>query len=157
MIEFALAAPILVTLLLNLFDFSELIWATMQTDYSAQIGAQAALKNCAGGTLPAKTNCASLDSAVTTAIQSTSLGSSVSLATGYPGESYYCVSGTSLQSLGGYSSPPSPFDCSAAGNAGVAPGDYIAVNVNYSYTPTFSGLSLASSQTLTGSAMQRLQ
>ena len=43
-IEFALAAPILVVLLLNLFDFSVLTWSIMQTDNSAQMGAQAAFK-----------------------------------------------------------------------------------------------------------------
>src|SRR5215469_11809542 len=53
LIEFGLVAPILVTLLLNLYDFSVLLWAAMQTDYAAQMGAQAAVKTCAGGTLPA--------------------------------------------------------------------------------------------------------
>ena len=157
LIEFALVAPILVLLLLNLFDFSSLIWARMQTDYAAQMGAQAALKTCSGGTLPAISNCSTLNTAITNAIQGTSLGSGVSLASGYPTETYYCVSGTALQSVGTYSSPPSPFDCSAAGNSAVVPGDYVSVQVNYSYQPTFSGLSLASSQTLTSSALERLQ
>ena len=158
LIEFAFVAPILVTLLLNLFDFSSLIWAKMETDYSAQIGAQAAFKSCAGGTMPAMTNCAGLNATVTTAAQSTSLGSNVSLASGYPTENYYCTtSGNALQSVGTYSSPPSPFDCSATGNPGVTPGDYIVVQVTYSYTPTFSGLSLASSQTLTSTSLERLQ
>src|SRR6266566_4716233 len=138
MIEFALAAPILVVLLLNLVDFSVLIWATMQTDNSAQMGAQAAFKTCATGPLPAMTtgNCSTLTTAITTAMQSTALGSGITLASGYPAENYYCTSGTTLQSVGTYSLPPSPFDCSAAGNAAVMPGDYIVVKVNYSYTPT---------------------
>jgi Flp pilus assembly protein TadG len=157
LIEFALVAPILVTLLINLFDFSSLIWATMQTDYAAQMGAQAALKTCAGGTLPAISNCSGLTTAISNAIHGTSLGSGVNLASGYPTEIYYCVSGTSLQSVGDYSSPPSPFDCSAAGNSAVVPGDYVTVQVNYSYRPAFSGLSLASSRTLTSTAMERLQ
>jgi Flp pilus assembly protein TadG len=159
LIEFAIVAPILVILLLNLFDFSALIWAIMETDYSAQVGAQAAFKTCAGGSLPAMTtgNCPTLTTAITTAIQSTSLSSGVSLASGYPAETYYCTSGTTLQSVGTYSSPPSPFDCSSVGNPGVTPGDYIQVQVTYSYSPTFAGLSLASSQTLTGTAMERLQ
>jgi len=96
LIEFALVAPILALLLLNLFDFSSLIWATMETDYSAQVGAQAAVKACAGGSLPAVSNCAGLTTAVTNAIHGTSLGSAVSLASGYPTETYYCVSGTTL-------------------------------------------------------------
>jgi Flp pilus assembly protein TadG len=155
-LEFALAAPILVVLLLNLFDFSVLIWSTMQTDYSAQMGALAAFKLCAGGNPPALTNCTGLSTAVTTAAQSTSLGTGVTVASGYPGEEFYCVSGTTLQSIG--TSPPSPYNCSTATppNASAPPGDYIVVNVNYSYTPTFSGLSLASAHTLTATAMQRV-
>ena len=158
LIEFAFVAPILVTLLLNLFDFSSLIWARMEVDYSAQMGAQAAFKSCAGGAMPAMTNCAGLTTTVTTAAQGTSLGSGVSLASGYPTETYYCTTAANaLQSVGTYSSPPSPFDCSATGNPGVTPGDYIVVQVTYSYAPTFSGLSLASSQTLTGTSLERLQ
>jgi Flp pilus assembly protein TadG len=157
LIEFALVAPILVMLLLNLFDFSSLIWDRMQTDYAAQMGAQAALKTCAGGTLPAIGNCSGLNTAIANAIHGTSLGSGVSLTSGYPTETYYCVSGTALQSVGTYSSPPSPFDCSAAGNSAVVPGDYVTVQVSYSYTPTFASLSLASSQTLTSTALERLQ
>jgi Flp pilus assembly protein TadG len=157
LIEFALVAPILVLLLLNLFDFSSLIWSRMQTDYAAQMGAQAALKTCSGGTLPAISNCAGLNTAITNAIHGTSLGGNVSLASGYPAETYYCVSGTALQSVGTYSSPPSPFDCSAAGNSAVVPGDYVTVQVSYSYTPAFTGLSLASSQTMTSTALERLQ
>jgi Flp pilus assembly protein TadG len=158
MVEFALAAPILVLLLLNLFDFSVLIWSRMQTDYSAQMGAQAAFKLCGGGSPPQLTNCSGLTAAVTTAVQSTSLSTGVTLASGSPGEDFYCVSGTSttLQSIG--TSPPSPYDCSTAtpSDAAATPGDYIVVQVNYSYKPTFSGLSLASAQTMTARAMQRV-
>jgi len=155
-IEFALIAPILLVLIINILDFSLLIWARMQVDYSAQMGAQAAYKTCSTGTLPATTNCASLTTAVTTAAQATSLGTAVNLVSGYPSETYYCVSGTTLQSVGAYSSPPSPFNCSAAGSASTTPGDYIEVDVTYAYAPTFSGLSLASAQTLTAKAIQRL-
>jgi len=155
-IEFALVAPILVVLIVNILDFSSLIWDQMEVDYSAQMGAQAAYKTCSTQT-PAKTNCSGLSTAVTTAIQSTSLGTGVSLTSGYPTETYYCVSGTSLQSVGSYSSPPSPLDCSAAGSASTRPGDYIEVDVSYSYTPTFAGLSLASARTLTGKSMERLK
>jgi Flp pilus assembly protein TadG len=156
-LEFALAAPILVVVLLNLFDFSVLIWSTMQAENSAQMGAQAAFKTCAGGTPPALTNCSGLSAAVTTAAQSTSLGTGVTVASGYPSETFYCTSGTTLQSVG--TSPPSPYDCSGAtpSDAAATPGDYIVVQVNYSYTPTFRGLSLASAQTLTATALQRLQ
>jgi Flp pilus assembly protein TadG len=155
-IEFAFVASILVVMVMNILDFSLLIWAHMEVDYAAQMGAQAAYKTCSTGTLPATTNCASLNTAVTTAIQATSLGTAVTLASGNPTETYYCVSGTSLQSVGAYSLPPSPFNCSTAGNASATPGDYIGVSVTYSYTPTFAGLTLATAQTLTGSSVERL-
>lgn len=156
MIEFALIAPILVLLIVNILDFTMIIWDQMETDYSAQMGAQAAYKTCSTRTLPATPNCPGLTTTITTAIQSTTLGTGVSLAAGSPSETYYCVSGTTLQSVGSYSSPPSPFDCSAAGNAGVTPGDYIEVDVTYAYSPIFTGLSLVSAQTLTAKSMQRL-
>jgi len=153
-IEFALIAPILVVLIINILDFSMLIWARMQVDYSAQMGGRAAYKTCSTGTFPATTNCASLSTVVTTAIQATSLGTGVTLTSGYPTETYYCVSGTTLQSVATYPASP-PADCSAYGSSS-APGDYIEVDVTYAYAPTFAGLSLASAQTLTGKAIQRV-
>jgi hypothetical protein len=156
MIEFAFIAPILVLLIVNILDFTAIIWDQMETDYSAQMGAQAAYKTCSTRTLPATSNCPGLTTAITTATQSTTLGTAISLAAGSPSETYYCVSGTTLQSVGSYSSPPNPFNCSAAGNAGVTPGDYIEVDVTYAYTPTFAGLSLMSARTVTAKSMQRL-
>src|SRR5262245_10185586 len=57
MIEFAFIAPLFIVLILNILDFSRLIWARMEVDYSAQMGAQAAYKTCSTGTLQATTNC----------------------------------------------------------------------------------------------------
>jgi Flp pilus assembly protein TadG len=156
-VEFAFVAPVLVLLILNVVDFSALIWDQMAVDYSAQMGAQAAYKTCASGTLPAMANCSNLNTQVATAIHSTPLGSAIVLAKGSPAETYYCVSGTELRSVGTYSSPPNPFNCSAVGNAGGTPGDYIEVDVTYPYTPKFSGLSLARATTLTGKSMERLK
>jgi Flp pilus assembly protein TadG len=156
LLEFALVAPVLIVLIVNILDFSRLIWAQMEVEYSAQMGAQAAYKHCSTGTLPAKTNCTNLSSAVTTAVQSTSLGSAVAVTSGYPTETYYCISGTSLQPVGDYSTPPSPFDCSAAGNSAAKPGDYIEVNVDYAYSPTFAGLTLAVARTLRANSIERL-
>jgi Flp pilus assembly protein TadG len=156
-IEFALVSTILVPLLLNSIDFSFLIWAKMEVENAAQMGAQAAYATCSSGPLPATTGCANLSSAVTTAVQGTSLGTAVSLPGDSPDEDYGCTSGTTLKTVGDYSSPPNPFDCSAVGDPSHTPGDYVIVNVTYSYTPIFSGLSLAPSQTLRSSAIQRLQ
>jgi Flp pilus assembly protein TadG len=156
-IEFALVAPILATLLLNIVDFSMMLRAQLEVDNAAEAGAVAAYTTCVSSARPATTNCSTLTSVVTTAAQSTSLGTNVSLASGSPSETYYCAtSGNVLQSVGAYSAPPSPFNCSAAGNASETPGDYVAVNVTYSFTPIFNGLSFAPSETLTGSAIQRV-
>jgi len=76
-IEFAFVAPVLVVLIVNILDFSSLIWDQMEVDYSAQMGAQAAYKTCSTGTMPAKSNCTNLNTQVTTAVQSSSLGTSV--------------------------------------------------------------------------------
>jgi hypothetical protein len=144
---------------LNLVDFSVRIWSQMQLDNAAEIGAQAAYNACAGVAEPVTTNCTSMNSAVTTAIQSTSLGTNVTLASGSPTETYYCTntSTNTLQSVGTPSSPPSPFDCTAAGNPSVTPGDYITVKVNYTFNPMFPGLSLLSSSTLSSTGLTRLQ
>jgi Flp pilus assembly protein TadG len=155
MIEFAFVAPILVVLIINILDFASLIWDKMEVDYSAQMGAQAAYKTCSTGTMPATSNCTNLNTQVTTAIHSTSLGTGVALATGSPSETYYCVSGTTLESVATYPSSP-PADCSAYGSTS-APADYIEVDVTYSYAPTFAGLSLASAQTLSGKSVERLK
>ena len=156
-IEFALTAPMLALVILNVVDFGLLIMDSMDVASSAQMGAQAAYKKCAAGPTPATTKCPALSAAVTTAIQGSSLGTGVTLASGSPSEAYYCLSGTTLQQVGTASAPPNPFNCSAVGNPGTAPSDYIQISVNYSYQPVFPGLSLASAQTLTRTAMERLQ
>ncbi len=158
-IEFALIGSIFAVLLLNIVDFAFLIWSQMEVDHAAEAGVQAAYNTCSSGTMPATTNCPTMNSVITNAAQSTSLGSSVTLASGSPAEAYYCTAGTTLQPPDGYpyNEPPSPFDCSQYGNPTTAPGDYVRVSVNYSFTPLFGGLSFVGTQTLSGSGMQRLQ
>jgi hypothetical protein len=78
-----------------------------------------------------------LTGAITTAIQSTSLGTAMALASGYPTEGYYCVNSSNvLQSVGSLSAKPS--DCSAAGSSTTSPGDYVQVEVTYAYSPLFA-------------------
>jgi hypothetical protein len=98
--------------------------------------AQAAMKICDQNALPATTNCSGLNDAITSAIHNTSLGTAVSLASGYPIEGYYCTNSSNvLQYVSGVSSKPS--NCSAAGDATVAPADYIQVQVSAPYQPLF--------------------
>jgi hypothetical protein len=114
----------------------------MQVADAAQIGAQTAWQTCnSASLLPATQNCSGLSAAITTAIQSTALGSRVSLSPGHPAEGYYCVSASgALQSVGSLSNKPS--DCSAVGSASTSPGDYVQINVTASYAPLFPGLTV---------------
>jgi Flp pilus assembly protein TadG len=137
-IEFAGAAMLLVVGLLNAVDLSYYEYRRMEVENAAEAGAQAAWSTCNDPStmLPAIQNCSGLNAAITAAIQSTSLGSAVSLASGYPAEGYYCVSSSNaLQSVGALSSKPA--NCSAAGNPNASPGDYIQVGVTFSYAPLF--------------------
>lgn len=141
-IEFAAAATLLVGVLANAIDFNDYEYRSMQVADAAQVGAQSAWKTCASSSsLPATQNCSGLNAAITTAIQSTALGSRVSLAAGYPREGYYCVNASgALQSVGSLSSKPS--NCSAAGNAATSPGDYVQIQVTAQYTSLFPGLTV---------------
>jgi uncharacterized membrane protein len=144
-IEFALSAMFLVAGLLNAVDMGFYEYRRMEVENAAEVGAQAAWKTCYDQSfmLPATQNCPGLNAAITTAIHSTSLGSAVTLAPGYPVEGYYCASSTgTLQSVGSLSSKPA--DCSAAGNSNASPGDYIQVEVSFSYAPLFPGVTVMS-------------
>jgi Flp pilus assembly protein TadG len=148
-IEFAAVAMLLVVILGNAVDFGVYQYRSMQVEEAAQVGAQTAWKTCnTTNLLPATQNCttangaaANLNAAVTTAIQSTALGTRATLASGYPAEGYYCVNSSgALESVGSLSSKPT--DCSAAGNANASPGDYVQIAVTAAYSPIFPGLSV---------------
>jgi len=138
-VEFSIAAAILVIGLLNAIDVGLYEYQRMQVENAAQVGAQAAWKACydTSTMLPATQNCSGLTATITSAVQSTTLGTSVSLASGYPAEGYYCVNSSgALQSVGDVSSAK-PANCSAVGSSTTSPGDYLQVGVSYSYSPIF--------------------
>ena len=156
-LEFALVGTFLVIGLLNAVDVGYYTYQRMTVENAAQAGAQAAWKNCNDPStmLPATVNCttangaaAALNTAVTTAIQSSSLGTAITLATGYPAEGYYCVNTSgALQAVGSLSSKPS--NCSAAGNSALSPGDYVQIGVTYTYAPLFPGISVMGASGIT--------
>ena len=122
------------------------------------MGAQAAYEACDTSVLPATTKCTGLSSAVSTAIQSTSLGTAIQLKSGSPAEGYYCLNGSNeLVKVSEVSSKPA--DCSAVGSASVEPGDYIKVETSYTLKPIFPGISVGGMlpSTITASAMMRMQ
>ena len=132
-----LIVPVLSVLDLGLYGFQR-----MQVEYAAQAGIQAARLACGDSAAPFTKNCAGLSSAVTTAAQSTLLGSSVSLS-GAPVEGYYCVdSSGALAAVGSVGSPPtkpSPFTCdSVTTGSSSSPGTYLQVTVTYDYSPVFT-------------------
>jgi Flp pilus assembly protein TadG len=141
-LELAVTVPILMLLVSNLYDFGAYIVDRMQVANAGQIGAQAVWQTCDPSQQPATTQCPNMMSALTSAVQSTSLGNNVSLAPGSPTEAYYCINSSGvLQFMGNSSSRPA--DCSGAGMASAQPGDYITVQVSYTYSAQFP-LSLAS-------------
>ena len=142
-VEFSIAATLVIVGILNAVDLGLYEYRRMEVENAAQVGAQAAWKACydTSAMLPATTKCAGLNDAITAAIQSTSLGTAVSLTSGYPTEGYYCVNTSgALQSVGSLSSKPA--DCSDAGDLSASPGDYIQVSVSYAYAPLFSNLTV---------------
>lgn len=161
-IEFAITGLTLAFGLLNAVDVGYYIYRRMEVENSADAGAHAAYntcvppctsQNCPSQQLPATQNCSGLNTAITSAIRSTSLGNSVTLATGYPEEGDYCINASNaLQCVGSLSSPApgncsatgQQATCSAAGNATATPGDYLLVQVSTPYQPLFPGLTVMS-------------
>lgn len=164
-IEFALSGLFLAVGLLNAVDVGYYIYRRMEVENAAHSGAEAALKSCAATNpneqnpmLPATQYCPGLVTAVTSAIQSTSLGTSVALVSGYPAEGYYCVDASNaLLYVSSVSSKP--VNCSAAGNATATPADYLQVKVSTPYQPLFSGISVMSTlgiSSITGTSWMRM-
>ena len=143
-IEFSFFAGLLSLAVLNITDVSVYLYKRMEVENATQMGVQAAFKTCdpSAGYLPATTSCPGLTTAITNAIQSTSLGNLVKLQSGSPSEGYYCVNSSgSLQYVSAVSTKPA--DCSAAGMASLQPGDYMKISTSYAYAPMFPGVSVA--------------
>ena len=142
--EFALILTLLVLPLLNAFDIGTYVYDRMQLDNAAQVAVQAAWAQCApSGKVPATVNnyCTGLSTAMTTAVATTSLGSSVSITS--TSEKYCCPGAGTITCTGtglGPVATTTPGTCSS----GQAPGDYIFITASYTYAPPYSGISVAS-------------
>lgn len=156
-IEMSLVAGMFCFGILNVAEISRYAFSSMEDATATQMGVAAALAACDVAHLPATVNCAGLNTAVTTALQGTSLGSNVTLS-GQITEGYYCVSGTGvLTSVGGPTSPPA--DCSAASNASGKPALYLKLSTSYTYTPLFGGVTVVGAlpHQMTRTAWTRMQ
>jgi len=141
-VEFAMTAGLMITAMVNAVDVATYYHQRMEVQNATQMGAQAAWQTCATSKLPATTKCSGLTAAVTAAVQSSSLGTAVTLQSGFPAEGYYCLNASNaLQYVSDVSSKPA--NCSAAGNAAAMPVDYIKVQTSYVHTPIFGKASVA--------------
>jgi len=146
--EFALVLSLLTIPVLNVIDVAIYAWDRMQVDNAAQMAVQAAWATCnKSSNLPATPNsynkCPNMPTAVTTAAQSTTLGTRVTVSG--TSENYYCVNtSTSVLATVGTFPGTKPSDCSSVGSASDKPGDYVLVTVTFTYTPIFSAVSIAS-------------
>ena len=142
---------------LNVADIAQFYFAKIQVNDATQMGVQAAWATCDLNHIPASVKCPSMSAAVTRAVQSTSLGTAVSVQSGYPAEGYYCVNSSgALQYMSDVNSPPA--DCTAAGVSTTVPADYVKVQTTYNFSPLFSGISIASAfpSAITATAWVRL-
>lgn len=156
-VEMALITGIFSVAMLNAVEVGRYAYILMEIGQATQAGAQAAYVTCDSNHLPATQNCPSLDSAVTTAIQSTSLGARVSI-NGAISEGYYCLNNTgALVYASDVNNRPS--DCSAYGEAALSPSLYLQVPTTYSFTPIFSSFTIGSGlpHTIQKTAWMRMQ
>ena len=155
-VEFAITAPIVVFVLINVYDISSYISQRMTVKTATQAAAQAIWRTCDAAHIPATTLCSSLNSAATTAIQSTAFGNKITLVG--TTEGYYCVNASNaLQYVSDVSQKPA--DCTSAGTPALKPSDYIQVQTQFSYAPLFAASYAAKlfPTPITASAWMRLQ
>jgi Flp pilus assembly protein TadG len=157
-IEFAFIAGFLCLAVVNVSDIGIYLYKRMQVENAAQMGIMSALSTCAVTQIPATvgSNCSGLSAAVTTAIQSTSLGTAV---TGAISEGYYCMNSSNALVLVGPVTSTKPTSCAAVSMPALKPYDYIKVAVSFAYAPLFSGASVGGLFTtpITKTAMVRMQ
>ena len=133
-VEFALATPLLATMLTVLVDFGFGFYEKMQVYDAAQAGAQYALLY--------GWNQTNIQNAVTGATTLSGL-----TATPAPTQSCGCPSGTAVTAA----------TCGTNCANGLAAGTYVTVNAQATYTPLISYAVMGSSVTLSAQSMVRIQ
>jgi Flp pilus assembly protein TadG len=136
--ETAIFVLVLAPIALNLVDLGVYVYKRMQVENAAQAGAQAAWATCTKPPASA-TNCPYIASAVTAAVQGTSLGTAVtwSNSPASTDAGYYCPDGTN----NAFVTSSSGATCT---NTGASAGYYVKITVSYPFAPVFSGFSVAS-------------
>lgn len=163
-VELALFLPAIAFIMLNVVDLSMYIYAKMQVDLAAHEAVGYVRATCdtatkLPATYPDNTHCKStLIADMTSAAQSTSLGTGVTVNT--PTEAYYCADagGTLIQVAAISATPPATCTGTVSGSTS-APGIYMQSTASYTFTPVFPGASVASALTspITRTAWIRLK
>jgi Flp pilus assembly pilin Flp len=139
-VEFALVATILVFLLLNGLDLGRYLYLRTELENATQAGAHAVWKTCDPTKLPIDKNC---NPAAKTAVKEvvSSFVSNVADGDVTLTEGYFCTdAGGSLHSVQIPATPPLALP--PACQAGIAPGDYVIVNITYAYEPLFGNVTV---------------
>lgn len=148
--EFAIILSLLTIPMMSVVDLGIYVYQSMQLQNAGQMAAQAAWSACTSGMTPitSSSKCSGAQTIMTSAAQTTSLGSAVTITS--TTEGFYCVNSTGglslIGSTGTFGSPPATQSSCGTGTwlNGTTPSDYIAVTVSYTYTPLFGGISVAS-------------
>jgi Flp pilus assembly protein TadG len=140
-IEFALASTALTVGLLNGLEVARWSFQRMEVANAVHSATLAAWNACDTKHLPATTKCTDSTTGLTAAINAglttTSLGNSVTLASGFPTEAYYCVNSSGVLTQVATVAAGKPANCTAVGDTAHTPGDYVVIKGNYTYSPLF--------------------
>jgi hypothetical protein len=150
--EFVLMLPLLIAPLIAMIDLGIFVVQRMQVDTASRAGVAAAWHVCddPGAAAATEGTCeggdGDLAGSITAAIQSTTLGTGVTLAS-EPVVGWYCaddagelISVSNTWAISG-TAEAKPADCSGViTDSDTPPAQYIQVTVNFTYTPVFGVL-----------------
>lgn len=155
-LEMALTLGIVSGALVNGAEVGRYIYTSAEIVAATQAGAQAAVSVCDATKIPATTNCAALNAAVTGAVHGGTLGATLALH-GPLTEAWYCVNASgALQNVGAADAHPA--NCTAAGDPAGVPALYLRVQTEFTYHPMFPGMTVVDTfpQTILRSAWMRM-
>jgi Flp pilus assembly protein TadG len=158
-IEFAFASTALIYGLLNGLEAARYSFQKMEVANAVHAAAHAVWNACDTKHLPAMSNCTARTAAYTNGLASTSLGTSVTLKTGFPTEGYYCLTSAGAITKQANYDQTKP-TCSAVGGVAYTAGDDFAISATYAYTPMFGRkltIGYLLPTTITASSIIRLQ
>jgi Flp pilus assembly protein TadG len=151
-VEIAIWALILAMPVLSIVDVGTYVYQRMQLENAAEMAVQAVWANCGPAYLPATLRCSGMSAAATSAAQTTSLGTNVTISS--TTEGYYCIAGDgSLTPTGGALSAGTTTCSNGAKSA-----DYIQITATYAYSPPFGASPVSSilGSSITKTAWMRL-